>query len=124
MSPFFRFVPITVLCLLLAGCYETFPPVRSASVTHWQSGKSRAPQPLSPEQIAQLSSWLQDHRWGWYSVIATNGPGTSLSVTHADGTMSSAHLMRNVLVVGQYQRSLSEHESIELHSMIGTKNDQ
>lgn len=45
-------------------------------------------------------------------------------MTHADGTTSSAHLMRNVLVVGQYQRSLSKEESRELHSMIGTKNDQ
>lgn len=80
MNPLFRFVPITALCLLLAACYETFPPVLSAVVTH-RDGKSQdAVQPLSPEQIVLLSAWLQDHRWGWYPVTATYGPGILISV--------------------------------------------
>lgn len=124
MNPFLRFVPITALCLLLAACYETFPPVSSAVVTH-RGGKSQdAAQPLSPEQIALVSAWLQDHRWGWYPVTATYGPGILISATHADGTSSRLNLMQNVLIVGQYQRSLSKEESRELHSMMGTKNDR
>lgn len=127
MSPFIRFVPITVLCLLLAACYETLPPVLSAAVTHRQGGQPQgAAQPLSPEQIASVSAWLQDRRWGWYPVTATYGPGpgTLILATHADGTSSRMNLMQNVLIVGPHQRSLSKEESRELHSMIGTKNDR
>lgn len=125
MSPFIRFVPITVLCLLLTACYETFPPVSSAVVTHWQAGKPQdAAQQLSPEQIASVSAWLQDHRWGWHPVTATYSPGTLIVATHADGTSSRMNLMQNVLIVGQHQRSLSEEEGRALHSMIGTKSDR
>lgn len=125
MSQFFRFIPITVLCLLLAACYETFPPVSSAVVTHRQGVKPQgATQQLSPEQIASVSAWLQDHRWGWYPVTATYGPGILILATHADGTFSRINLTQNVLSVGQHQRSLSKEESRELHSMIDTKNDR
>lgn len=125
MNSFVRFVPITVLCLLLAACYETFPPVSSAVVTHWQGGQPQgAAQPLSPEHIASVSAWLQDHRWGWYPVTATYGPGILILATHADGTPSRMNLMQNVLIVERHQRSLSKEESRALHSMIGTKNDR
>ena len=125
MSPFIRFVPITVLCLLLAACFETFPPVSSAVVAHHQGVKPQgATQQLSPEQIASVSAWLQDHRWGWYPLTATYGPGILILATHADGTSSRMNLMQNVLIVGPHQRSLSKEECRELHSMIGTKNDR
>lgn len=119
MNNFPRFVSIAALCLLLVGCYATFPPVKSASVTHWQGGRPQGPaQQLTPEQVAKLSAWLQNHRWGWHPVMATYAPETLLSVTHSDGTASSANLMQRVLIVGSNQRSLSESESQELHSMI------
>lgn len=125
MSPFFRFIPITVLCLLLAACYETLPPVTSAVATHRQGEKPQgAAQQLSPEQIASVSAWLQDHRWGWHPVTATYGPGTLIVATHADGTSSRINLTQNVLSLGPHQHSLSMEESRELHSMIGTKNDR
>ncbi len=123
MNSYARFVSVAVLCLMLVGCYEAFPPIKSASVTYWQGGKPQgAAQQLTPEQIAKLSAWLQNHRWGWHPVIATYAPATLLSVTHADGTASSANLMKKVLIVGQSQRSLSESESQELHSFIGAQN--
>lgn len=120
MNPLFRFVPITALCLLLAACYETFPPVLSAVVTHRGGKPQDAAQPLSPEQVVSLSAWLQDHRWGWYPVTATYGPGILISATHADGTFFRVNLMQKVLIVGQHQRSLSKEERRELHSMMGT----
>lgn len=123
MSNFSRFVSIAALCLLLVGCYETFPPIKSARVTHWQGGKPQgSAQQLTSEQIAQLTAWLQNHRWGWHPIIATYAPATLLSVTHFDGTAYSANLMQRILIVGQNQRSLSKSESQELHSIIGAYN--
>ena len=123
MSSYARFVSIAVLCLMLGGCYEAFPQIKSASVTYWREGKPQgSAQQLSQEQVAKLSAWLQNHRWGWHPVIATYAPATMVSVTHADGTASSANLMKQVLIVGQSQRSLSETESQELHSLIGGQN--
>lgn len=122
MTALFRFLPITVLGQL-AACYETFPAVSSAVVTHWQAGKPQdAAQQLSPEQIDSVSAWMQDHRWGWHPVTATYSPGTLIVAMHADGTSSRMNLMQKVLIVGQHQRNLSEEESRALHSMIGTKN--
>jgi len=123
MNSFSRFVSIAALCLLLVGCYETYPPVKSASVTHWRGGKPQgAAQLITPAQVEKLSAWLQNHRWGWHPVMATYVPATLVSVTHSDGTASSANLMQMVLIVGQNQRSLSESESQELHSIIGAQN--
>ncbi len=120
MNSYGRFVSIAVLCLMLGGCYEAFPQIKSASVTYWCEGKPQgSAQQLSQEQVAKLSAWLQNHRWGWHPIIATYAPATMVSLTHADGTASSANLMKQVLIVGQSQRSLSETESQELHSLIG-----
>jgi hypothetical protein len=122
MNNIARFVSVATLCLLLAGCYETFSPITSVNVTHWQGGKPQgAAQQLTPDQVEKLSAWLQDHRWGWHPVIATYVPANLLSVKHSDGTASSANLMQKVLIVGQNQRSLSESESQELHSIIGAQ---
>ncbi len=115
-----RFVVITALCLLLAGCYETFPAVKSATVTIWEGGKPQgAAQSLAPEQITRVSVWLPGHRWGWHLVSATYAPRVLLWVTHSDSTTSRINLMRHVLIVGARQRSLSKEESMEWHSMIG-----
>lgn len=123
MSKLSRFVSIASLCLLLVGCYETYPPIKSASITHWQGGKPQgAALQLTPENIAKLSAWLQNHRWGWHPVIATYAPATLLTLTHSDGTISSANLMQKTLIVGQNQRKLSASESQELHSIIGAQN--
>ncbi len=120
MNNFARYISVAALCLMVAGCYEAFPSIKSASVTYWQGGKPQgAAQQLTTEQTAKLSAWLQNHRWGWHPVIAIYAPAILLSVTHSDGTASSANLMKNVLIVGQYQRSLSESENQELHSIIG-----
>lgn len=111
---------LTALCLLLVGCYETFPTIRSASVTHWKDGKPQGfAQKLTPEQVTKLFAWLQNHRWDWHPVVATYARSILVSVTHSDGTTSSANLMQKFLIVGQYQRSLSESESQELHSIVG-----
>jgi hypothetical protein len=123
MKSYARFVFVAVLCLMQGGCYETFSPIKSASVTYWYGGKPQsAMQKLTPEQIAKLSAWLQNHRWGWHPVIATYAPAIQITVSHTDGTVSSANLMKQVLVVEQKQRSLSESESQELHSFVGGEN--
>lgn len=123
MRLFFRHVPITALCLLLAGCYETFTPIASARVTHWQGGAPQTDaQPLSAEQVAQWSAWLQSHRWGWHPITATYRPGVVISLTHSDGTTSTVNLMQKVLVAGMHQRELSKGECQELHSLLGVKN--
>jgi hypothetical protein len=118
-----RFAAIVFLCLALAGCYETFPPIQSGNVTHWQGGRPQgSAQQLTPEQVANLSVWLQEHRWGWQPVIATYAPAIIIYVVHSDGTKTSANLMQQVLIVGQHQRSISEAERQELLSVIGAKN--
>lgn len=118
-----RFAAILFLCLAVAGCYETFPPIQSASVTHWQGGRPQgSAQQLTPEQVANLSAWLHSHRWGWQPVIATYAPSIIIYVVHSDGTKTSANLMQKILIVGQHQRSISEAERQELHSIIGAQN--
>ncbi|MFZ2268081.1 MAG: hypothetical protein WAV95_10955 [Azonexus sp.] len=122
MKNFSLLISVATLCLLLAGCYETFSPIKSANVTHWPGGKPQAAtQQLEPEQVEKLSAWLQSHRWGWYPVIATYLPATLLSVKHSDGTATFVNLMHKILIVGQNQRNLSESESQELHSIIGVQ---
>lgn len=117
-----RSLAIAFLCLLLVGCYKAFPPVKSANVTHWQDGKPQATaQQLAPEQVKELSDWLQSHRWGWHPVMATYQPSRLVWINHADDTKTSANLMEMVITVGQHQRSLSETESQELHSIIGVR---
>lgn len=114
-----RFVAIVFLCLSVAGCYEEFPPIQAGNVTHWQNGRPQgSAQQLTAEQITNLSAWLQNHRWGWQSVIATYLPAINIHVVHSDGTKSSANLMQKILVVGQYQRSISEAEREELLSIM------
>jgi len=123
MNSFSRFVSIATLCLPLFGCYETYPPVKSASVTYWQGGKPQATaQQLTQAQVEKLSAWLQNHTWGWHPVMATYAPATLVSVMHSDGTASSVNLMQRILIVGQSQRGLTESESRELHSIINTQN--
>jgi hypothetical protein len=122
MNRYFRFTLMFAVCFALVSCYETISPIKSASFTRWQDGKIQSTaQQLTPEQTAKLSEWLQNHRWGWHPVAATYLPAIQVSVSHVDGTTSSANLMQRVLVVRQNQRSLSEAESNELHSMIGEK---
>ena len=117
-----RFVAIVFLCLSVAGCYETFPPIQSGNVTYWQNGRPQgSAQQLTPEQVANLSAWLQNHRWGWQPVIATYAPAISIYVVHSDGTKSSANLMQKILIVGQHQRSIAEAERQELLSIMGAK---
>jgi len=123
MNNISRFVSIAALCLPLVGCYETHPPVTSASVTRWQHGMPLGTaQQLTSAQAAKLSAWLQNHRWGWYPIMATDTPGTLVSLTHSDGTVSSVNLIQRILIVGQSQRGLTESESQELHSIINTQN--
>lgn len=123
MKTLSRFIVILFLSLAVAGCHETFPPIQSGSITHWQGGRPHgSEQQLTPEQVASLSAWLQSHRWGWQPVIATYAPSITLYVVHADGTKTSANLMRNILVVGQHQRSISDIEHQELRSIIGARN--
>lgn len=118
-----RFVAIVFLCLLVTGCYETFPPIQSGNVTHWQNGRPQgSAQQLTPEQVTNLSAWLQNHRWGWQPVIATYSPAINIYVVHSNGTKSSANLMQKILIVGQYQRSISEAERQELLSIMGIQN--
>lgn len=122
MSNFSRFILIVFVCVLLVGCYESFAPVKSANLTRWQKGKIQGTElQLTSKQIANLSEWLQSHKWGWQPVSGTFLPVTLLSLSHVDGSFSSANLMKNTLVVGKYQRSLSATESQELHSIVGVQ---
>jgi hypothetical protein len=123
MKQLFRLVVATMLCMMLGACYESTPPISSATATFWQGGKQKgAAHRLTHAQIAKLNVWLENHRWGWKPVLATYAPATVLLITHSDGTISSANLMEKTLVVGQSLLSLSEPESQELHSIIGKHN--
>jgi hypothetical protein len=125
MNNIFRFILLSTLCLALTACYETFPPIKTTNVTHWQAGKPLGvAQALTPQQVDKLSAWLQNHRWGWQAVTATYAPAISLAVEHVDGTTSTANLMQKVIVVNQHQRSLSEAESQELHTIIAPSANQ
>lgn len=118
-----RLAAILFLCLMVVGCYETFPPVQSGNVSRWQGGRPQGPaQQLTPDQVEKFSGWLQNHRWGWQSVIVTYAPSIIIYMVHSDGTKTSVNLMQNVLVVGQHQRSISQAEHEELRSIIGAKN--
>lgn len=118
-----RLAAIVFLCLAVAGCYEKFPPIQSGNVTHWQGGRPQGTaQQLAPEQVANLSAWLNNHRWGWQPIIATYAPAIIIYVAHSDGTKTSANLMQKILIVGQYQRSISEAERQELLSILGVQN--
>lgn len=120
MKMLLRIASTAALVLLLAGCYETLPTIQSANLTRWQENNPQGQvRPLTAEQTAKLSAWLQDHHWGWYPVTATYRPEVVVWVTHADGTMTPIRLMKNVLTVGKSQRSLSEAESQALHAMLG-----
>jgi hypothetical protein len=122
MGQLLRFASVAVVCLSLVGCYQSLPPIKSASFTRWHAGKARSqPQQLTSEQVAKLSDWLQNHKWGWHPVAGTFLPVTLISLSHADGTFSSANLMKNIVIVGQHQRGLSESESQELHSIVGVQ---
>lgn len=119
-----RLLLAAVFCIALAGCYQTLAPVKSAYLTRWQKGEIQiAEQALTAEQIAKLATWLQDHRWGWHPTIATYAPETVIWVTHSDDTQSPIRVMRTVIVVSRSQRSLSEAESQELHSIFSARND-
>lgn len=125
MTKLFRFISVATLCLLLAGCDETFTSAKLAgvTVTYWQAGKPLGGErQLSPQQVEKLSAWMQGHRRGWQPVMATYAPAILLLVKHADGTVSSANLMQEVLIFSHHQRSLSVAESQELHSIIGAQN--
>ena len=118
-GPFWPLV-LAILCLLLAGCRQSFEPITGASVTHWRDGRALAPaRPMSDAQVQGLSAWLRAHPEGWHPVAATHAPAISLSVTHADGSVSGANLMSATLVVGDRQRHLSAAESAELHALVG-----
>lgn len=118
-----RLIVIVFLCLLIAGCYETFSPIQSGNITYWKNGRPQdADQQLTTEQVTNLSAWLQNHRWGWQPVIATYSPKINIYIVHSNGTKSSANLMQKILIVGQYQRSISETERQELLSIMGIQN--
>ena len=123
MDKFSPFVSIAALCTPLVGCYETHPPVTSASLTPWQHGMQLGTaQQLTSAQVAKLSAWLQNHPWAWHPVMASHVPVTLVSLTHFDGAASSVNLMQRVLIVGHNQRGLTASESQELHSIISTQN--
>lgn len=119
MNRYLRLLVIPALVITLAGCYMDSVPVKSATVTQWQSGKLVKSWELSPEQVSKLTKWLLDHRWGWHPVIATYAPNKLVSITHTDGTTSGANVMAKVIVINQSQRSLSEEESHVIHVLLG-----
>jgi hypothetical protein len=114
-----RLIVIFLFCFMVAGCYETFPPIKSGNITHWQNGKpDGSAQQLTTKQIANISEWLQSHRWGWQSVMATYAPSITINVEHEDGTKSVANLMKNTLIVGKHQRTISDAEHQALMTML------
>ncbi len=124
MSRLAHSVAVVSLCVLLAGCEETFPPIKSGEVTHWQQGRLQGTaQALTPVQAAALSAWLQHHRRGWQPVMATYAPEILILVVQTDGTEYGANLMPKVLIVGQHERAISAAEHNELLAILGMPPD-
>ncbi|MCH8623015.1 hypothetical protein [Undibacterium sp. TS12] len=124
MGNFFHFIIATMLCTMLSGCYVKTPPMKSASLTYLKTDKLVGlPQDIKPEQLDKLSQWLQSHRWGWQPVVAPYFVDAILTIRNTDGSISTFKLMKNLVIVGQYELGISAEEYKELYSMIVLQND-
>ncbi len=106
-----RYLAAIFMAALLAGCYMNTESISQASVTQWQGGKLQGKaKPLSPAATTQFDAWLTDHRWGWMPVHGTFLPALTISLTHTDGTVTTAHLRKGSLIIGDDQLRLAEAE--------------
>ena len=106
-----RYLAAIFMAALLAGCYMNTESISQASVTQWQGGKLQGKaKPLLSAATAQFDAWLTDHRWGWLPVHGTFLPALTVSLTHTDGTVTTANLRKGSLIIGDYQLSLADAE--------------
>ncbi len=109
------------MAALLAGCTVKTDSISQASVTQWQDGKLQGKaKPLSPTATAQFDAWLTDHCWGWLPVHGTLLPVLTISLTHTDGTVSTANLRKGSLVIGDYQLRLADAEYEYLRDILSS----
>ena len=117
-----RFIALAALSILLTGCYVKTEPVSHVSVMPLQDGKPQGQaRPLSPQSAAQLSTWLAEHRWGWMPVQGTFLPALAITLSHNDGSITHANLLGELLIVGDYQLSLSAAEHQQLSAILSAE---
>jgi len=123
MNNFFYLVVATMFCIMLSGCYVKTPPMKSASLAYLKTDNLVAvPQDIKPLQLDKLSNWLQDHRWGWEPVLVPYFVDAILTIRYTDGSTSTFKLMKNLVIVGEYQLDISAEEYKELYSIIVLQN--
>lgn len=97
--------------------------MKSANLAYLKTDKLVAvPQDIKPQQLDKLSHWLQNHRWGWEPVLAPYFVDAILTIRHTDGSTSTFKLMKNLVIVGEYQLDISAEEYKELYSIIVLQN--
>jgi hypothetical protein len=90
-----RMVLIVTLVLNLAGCYSIvkMPDIATAAVygPHISGG------PLSPQQVARLSSWIHAHDAGWRGWMEARPAPITMSIVMHDpsGQQSSLELFES-----------------------------
>ncbi|RDS81905.1 hypothetical protein [Dyella psychrodurans] len=125
-----RIALIVTLALDLAGCYSVIktPDIATASVYGPQvSGGA-----LSPQEVAQLSSWIKAHDAGWRGLMATaptpitmaivmrepGGRQTSLDLFEAKDGTAMAYL-NAPSPAPPLERYLSEADVAALRAAVG-----
>jgi hypothetical protein len=90
-----RMVLIVTLVLNLAGCYSIvkMPDIATAAVY----GPQVSGGPLSPQQVARLSSWIHAHDAGWRGWMEARPAPITMSIVMHDpsGRQSSLELFES-----------------------------
>jgi hypothetical protein len=90
-----RIALIIALVLDLAGCYSIIktPDITTASVY----GPQISGGPLSPQKVAQLSSWMNAHDAGWRELMGTPPAPITMAVVMHDpnGQQTSLNLFES-----------------------------
>lgn len=90
-----RIVLIVTLVLGLAGCYSVIkmPDIATASVY----GPKVSGGPLTPQEVARLSSWMKAHDAGWRELMQKHPAPISMAIVMHDphGQQSTLNLFES-----------------------------
>jgi hypothetical protein len=133
---------IILLTAALLGCREDIPPIVSGNVVDGglfmgtfvlaRTGHPAKEWELTKPQIDQVNLWLQSHRDGWQTIVASPPPPSfSILLIHADKTQSRVDLFdinnnwREAMVIHAANasnngiRHISVQEREELLAIVG-----
>jgi hypothetical protein len=86
-------VSCLLAALVLAGCGLDFnTSFVSGEVLSYVDGRELSRRSLSPDQLQQLTQWLDQHRSGWQGMLAETPPSSTrieLQIKDQDGGMTS-----------------------------------